>query len=110
MWKPNFNIKKGVFEISIKGPDGYQYDLEFPSYKTEKLIPLDFGKTLCVSWFVDHDWIEYGIHTENGDLFHQAECDWYEPIEDQIYDMWYELEENYENFHHFIHEEILEVA
>ena len=107
----NFNIPRGVFEVSFYGPDGSPYDLEFPSIEEVEIVTDSSGVRHClVTYYLDHDWIEYGFYTAGGD--HDYAFDgWFDDrgrsIEDQILDMWYDADHGYENFHEYVINEFL---
>lgn len=102
-----FDFKTEMFKTSINGPDGSKWNLQFPVHVSEDVIPLDIGKTLCISYFVDHDWIEYAVHTERGDFDVSIESE-HASIEDQILDMWEFYDDPNAGFDEFMFEEFHE--
>ena len=107
----NFNITKGVFEVSFYGPDGNPYDLELPSIEEEEIVMGSDGVRHCaVNYYVNHDWIECGFGTAGGDhdyIFDEWFDDRGRSIEDQILDMWYDASHSYEDFYEYVINEVL---
>lgn len=102
-----FDIKKKVFNVSIDDMDGNTYHLEIPSIEEEEILRGDDGIRFCmVSYFADHDWIEYSIHTYGGDHDTAIDGD-HDPIDVQIMDGWLNFEHDCESFYDFIVQEIL---